>query len=50
MKINTSLIISYFVVGGSGSRFSSLNEPPKQLSNLINYILMHIIKYLKDMD
>ena len=47
MKINTSLISVILLVGGSGSRFSSLNEPPKQLSKLNNdYILMHIIKYL----
>ena len=47
MKINTSLISVILLVGGSGSRFSSLNEPPKQLSKLNkDYILMHIIKYL----
>ena len=47
MKINTSLLSVILLVGGSGSRFSSLNEPPKQLSKLNNdYILMHIIKYL----
>ena len=44
----TSLISVILLVGGSGSRFSSLNEPPKQLSKLNkDYILMHIIKYLK---
>ena len=48
MRINTSLISVILLVGGSGSRFSSLNEPPKQLSKINNdYILMHIIKYLK---
>ena len=47
MKINTSLLSVILLVGGSGSRFSSLNEPPKQLSKLNNdYILMHIIKHL----
>ena len=43
-KINnlTSVII---LIGGSGSRFSKLNEQPKQLSKLNNdFILIHIIK------
>ena len=41
----TSVII---LVGGSGSRFSKLNEEPKQLSKLNNdLILMHIIKNFK---
>ena len=47
MKINTSTTSVILLVGGSGSRFSSINEPPKQLSKLNNdYILMHIIKNL----
>ena len=47
MKINTSTTSVILLVGGSGSRFSSLNEQPKQLSKLNNdYILMHIIKNL----
>ncbi len=36
------------LVGGSGSRFSSIKEAPKQLSKLNNqYILMHIINNFK---
>ena len=36
------------LIGGSGSRFSSIKETPKQLSKLIdNYILMHIINNFK---
>ena len=47
MKINTSTTSVILLVGGSGTRFSSLNERPKQLSKLNNdYILMHIIKNL----
>ena len=47
MKINTSATSVILLVGGSGLRFSSVNEPPKQLSKLNNdYILMHIIKNL----
>lgn len=41
----TSVII---LIGGSGSRFSSIEEPPKQLSKLNNeYILIHIINNFK---
>lgn len=42
-------IISVIIlVGGFGSRFSSINEPPKQLEKINNtYILMHIINRLK---
>ena len=36
------------LIGGSGSRFSSIKETPKQLSKLNNnYILMHIINNFK---
>ena len=36
------------LIGGSGSRFSSIKEIPKQLSRLNdNYILMHIINNFK---
>ena len=36
------------LAGGSGSRFSKLNEQPKQLSKLNNeYILIHIINNFK---
>ena len=36
------------LIGGSGSRFSSIKEKPKQLSRLNNnYILMHIINNFK---
>jgi len=42
INILTSVII---LVGGTGSRFSKLNQQPKQLSKLNNdLILMHIIK------
>ena len=34
MKINTSATSVILLVGGSGLRFSSVNEPPKQLSKL----------------
>lgn len=43
--MSTSIII---LLGGTGSRFSKLNEPPKQLSKLNNgLILTHIIKNFK---
>ena len=48
MKINTKTTSIVLLVGGTGSRFSSIKDPPKQLSKLNNdYILMHIIKHLK---
>ena len=44
MKTKNKLISVVVLVGGSGSRFSSINEFPKQLSKLNNeFILMHII-------
>ena len=47
MTIKNKSISVVILVGGSGSRFSSINEPPKQLSKLNNdFILMHIINYL----
>jgi glucose-1-phosphate cytidylyltransferase len=48
MRINTKSTSVILLVGGSGSRFSSVNEAPKQLSKLNNdLILMHIIKNFK---
>jgi glucose-1-phosphate cytidylyltransferase len=45
---NNNLTSVIILVGGSGSRFSKLNEQPKQLSKLNNdLILMHIIKNFK---
>ena len=44
MKAKKKFISTVILVGGSGSRFSSIKEPPKQLSKLNNeFILMHII-------
>jgi len=46
--MNTKISSVIILVGGLGSRFSSLDEYPKQLSKLNNeYILIHIIKNLK---
>ncbi len=43
-----NLLSVVILVGGSGSRFSNINEPPKQLSKLNkNYILINIIDHLK---
>ena len=48
MLIKNKSISVVILLGGSGSRFSSINEPPKQLSKLNNdFILMHIINYFK---
>ena len=48
MMINVKSTSVVFLVGGAGSRFSPLSEPPKQLSKLNkNSILMHIIKNFK---
>ena len=48
MKINANNTSVVLLVGGEGSRFSSLSEPPKQLSKLNNdYILIHILKHYK---
>ena len=48
MMINVKSTSVVLLVGGSGSRFSPLSEPPKQLSKLNkNSILMHIIKNFK---
>jgi glucose-1-phosphate cytidylyltransferase len=45
LKKFISIII---LVGGSGTRFSKLHEPPKQLQKIKNtYILMHTINRLK---
>ena len=44
---NKSLSV-IILVGGSGSRFSTIKEPPKQLSKLNNeYILLHIINHFR---
>ena len=46
--MNTKISSVIILVGGLGSRFSSIDEYPKQLSKLNNeYILIHIIKNLK---
>ena len=46
--MNTNISSVIILVGGLGSRFSSIEENPKQLSKLNNeYILMHIIKHFK---
>jgi len=48
MKIYTKKASVIVLVGGVGSRFSSLEEPPKQLSKLNkDFILIHIIKNFK---
>ena len=48
MLIKNKSISTVILLGGSGSRFSSINEPPKHLSKLNNdFILMHIINYFK---
>ena len=48
MMINAKSTSVVLLVGGAGSRFSPLSEPPKQLSKLNkNLILMHIIKNFK---
>lgn len=48
MKINNNLISVVILAGGMGSRFSSVNEPPKQLSKLNkDLIIMHIINNFK---
>ena len=50
MKINANNTSVVLLVGGEGSRFSSLSEPPKQLSKLNNdYILIHILKHYKNL-
>ena len=46
--MKTNIFSAVILVGGLGSRFSSIKDPPKQLSRLNNeYILMHIIKHYK---
>ena len=36
------------LIGGSGSRFSKLNQPPKHLAKINGqYIIIHLIKFLK---
>lgn len=46
--MNKNISSAVILVGGLGSRFSSIKDPPKQLSRLNNeYILMHIIKHYK---
>ena len=46
--MKTNIFSAIILVGGLGSRFSSIKDPPKQLSRLNNeYILMHIIKHYK---
>ena len=48
MKINNNLISVVILAGGMGSRFSSVNEPPKQLSKLNkDLIIIHIINNFK---
>ena len=48
MLIKNKSISVVILLGGSGSRFSSINEIPKQLSKLNNdFILIHIINYFK---
>ena len=48
MTFKNKLISVIILAGGSGSRFSSIIEPPKQLSKLNNeYILIHIINNFK---
>ena len=48
MIFKNKLFSVIILAGGSGSRFSSIQEPPKQLSKLNNeYILMHIINHFK---
>ena len=48
MKIYTKKTSAIVLVGGTGSRFSSIEEPPKQLSKLNkDFILIHIIKHFK---
>ena len=48
MKIYTNKTSVIFLVGGAGSRFSSIEKAPKQLSKLNkDFILMHIIKNFK---
>ena len=47
MSLN-NIISAIILVGGSGSRFSNINEPPKQLSKLNkDYILINIINNFK---
>ena len=46
--MKTNIFSAVILVGGLGSRFSSIKDPPKQLSKLNSeYILMHIIKHYK---
>ena len=46
--MNAKIFSAVILVGGMGSRFSSIKNPPKQLSRLNNeYILMHIIKHYR---
>jgi glucose-1-phosphate cytidylyltransferase len=48
MKYNINSISVVILVGGMGSRFSSINEPPKQLSKLNkNIILINILNNFK---
>jgi len=48
MENNINSISVVILVGGMGSRFSSINEPPKQLSKLNkNIILINILKNFK---
>ncbi len=48
MKDKKKFISTIILIGGSGSRFSSINEQPKQLSKLNNeYILLHIINHFR---
>ena len=55
MKKNLNSVLTsisiVILVGGLGSRFSSFNEPPKQLSKLNkNLILINILNNFKDQD
>ena len=48
MKTKNSTTSVILLIGGEGSRFSSMNEPPKQLSKLNkDYILIHILQHFK---
>ena len=48
MKAKKKFISTVILVGGSGSRFSSTTEPPKQLSKLNKeFILIHILNRFK---
>tara|TARA_B100000073_G_C23679439_1_gene551924 strand:+ start:585 stop:1346 length:762 start_codon:yes stop_codon:yes gene_type:complete len=46
--LKKNLISVVILIGGFGSRFSNLSEPPKHLSKINkNYIIMHIINQFK---